>query len=321
MGDVIKYGDLTGEVVQFSCAPPRSGSWLPITSSPFPTGTSLRPRGSAMSCLSLFPPPMPTIPTPLSPFYSSLHGEISALPDVESCDFLGLSNLGNIQWITYGVCGPSPPCKALCAARPWATSATGLRKMALPSLTRRWTYTQIEHTAKSRGACFLPMIMPGCRIFSVPPPGIYFIIYSAAASSIAAAACPTGGRTPPAGKSPSLSGFRKLRPAGIYQAFAAGAVHDPAQKSSIFRTASNRRYQGRVCPSMRPKVKMPPMPGHRRLPLDPGSSAISAPGCLPPEQGRIGLPSGSRPPGEKYRSPTPGPRPRIHRGGRMQVHR
>lgn len=215
-----------------------------------------------------------------------------------------------------GSAGQARPCKALCAAGPWATSATGLRKMASPSLTRRWTYTQIEHTAKSRprAAFFADEVMLGCRIFFVPPPGIYFIIYRGSFSIAAAAACPTGGRTPPAGKSPSPLRFSQAPPGRHLPGIRRRRRPRPGPKAAHFRTRAIADTRAGSAPACAPRRKMPPMPGHRRLPLDPGSSAISAPECLPPEQGRIGLPSGSRPPGRNTAPPRPGPRTKDPQG-------
>ena len=155
-------------------------------------------------------------------------------------------------------------------------------------------------------AFFADEIMPGCRIFFVPPPGIHFIMYSAAASSIAAAAaCPT--------RRKDSSGRKISIPSPVFASSARQAFtrHSPTApsttrpKSSTFSHPSNRRYQGRVCPSMRPKAKN--ASNARSSPASARSwiqrnlcAGVSPSGARPHWAAKRITPSW-----EKYRSPTP----------------
>lgn len=94
VGDVIKYGDLTGEVVQFSL---RSTKIRELATNNIVTVSNRNIFEATRVSNELFitvPTSYADDPNTIEPFLQQLAREISALPDVESCDFLGLSNLG-----------------------------------------------------------------------------------------------------------------------------------------------------------------------------------------------------------------------------------
>ena len=94
VGDVIKYGDLTGEVVQFSL---RSTKIRELATNNIVTVSNRNIFEATRVSNELFitaPTSYADDPNIIEPFLQQLAREISALPDVESCDFLGLSNLG-----------------------------------------------------------------------------------------------------------------------------------------------------------------------------------------------------------------------------------
>ena len=94
VGDVIKYGDLIGEVVQFSL---RSTKIRELATNNIVTVSNRNIFEATRVSNELFitvPTSYADDPNTIEPFLQQLAREISALPDVESCDFLGLSNLG-----------------------------------------------------------------------------------------------------------------------------------------------------------------------------------------------------------------------------------
>ena len=94
VGDVIKYGDLIGEVVQFSL---RSTKIRELATTNIVTVSNRNIFEATRVSNELFitvPTSYADDPNTIEPFLQQLAREISALPDVESCDFLGLSNLG-----------------------------------------------------------------------------------------------------------------------------------------------------------------------------------------------------------------------------------
>ena len=95
VGDVVKYGDVTGEVVQFSL---RATKLRDLATNNIVTISNRNIFQVARVSDDIFLTVSTSYgddPTAIEPFLRQLVEEIAQLPDVEGCNFLGLSKLGD----------------------------------------------------------------------------------------------------------------------------------------------------------------------------------------------------------------------------------
>lgn len=95
VGDVVKYGDITGEVMQFSL---RATKLRDLATNNIVTISNRNIFQIAQVSRDLFLPVSTSYeddPAAVESFLRQLAEEISQLPDVENCSFLGLSKLGD----------------------------------------------------------------------------------------------------------------------------------------------------------------------------------------------------------------------------------